>query len=391
MKSGSNQYLEKVNLRPYGDNQALSVPLDWFDANNREVPRAMLVAVKDGVAEPDFYTSLAVKPYKTEVRVGEAFTIEGTADESHGGRSIGLTIDDQIQTTAPAVQQDGSWKLQFRFRQPGNRVMSLTVGGERVNLNIMVLPEVDDRQFTLSASVGRGGSNRLNDVIAVKQRLVMLGFNGLQVNGAVDTATINAIRLFQAIIAGRSRVQGVDGRVDVNGFTHTWLQAENAPGWQLMPLQGEGFFNHERQDENDNHDYGTSWMAEVLINAGKSYEASYRSTHPQAARIVINDVSLPHGGDSPSHGSHETGLSCDLLLPILPEKDVRQWEYGTNWRNDDYDRDAMRAMLQAFWRQPLLKLILFSDEVLIREGLCSEWPGHDHHAHFELHVPQRQG
>jgi murein endopeptidase len=157
-----------------------------------------------------------------------------------------------------------------------------------------------------------------------------------------------------------------------------------------MPLEGEGFFNYERFDEKDQHDYGTSWMSATIVAAGKTYQTTYRNARPQVSRLAINDVSLPYGGDTPQHAGHETGLSCDVLLPILPEKDTQKLEYGTDWRNANYDRTTMRAILKAIQQQPMVQYILFNDPTFIAEGLCSPASGHDNHAHFELKVPALQ-
>src|SRR5262249_61937507 len=82
----------------------------------------------------------------------------------------------------------------------------------------------------LSASVGKSGVNKPSDVKAVQQRLVDLGFAFVAVDGVVGPRTTQAIRLFQAIKNGAQTVDNPhnDGRVDVNGDTHRWLEAPNA-------------------------------------------------------------------------------------------------------------------------------------------------------------------
>jgi hypothetical protein len=234
----------------------------------------------------------------------------------------------------------------------------------------------------ISDSVGQGGRNKPDDVRAVQQRLAELGFNFFgAIDGTVSSGFLMAIRLFQSIIAGRHSVGG-DGRVDVAQSTIRFLQAANAPRWQLMPLQGTGFVNRERQDESDHHDFGTHWMADTIISAGQTYQTAYRDAHPNAALIGINDVSLPHGGDTPDHAGHETGLACDILLPH-----VNGNFGGITWQSGAYDRNAMRAMLKAIRQQSLVSAVFFNDTQLISEGLCSRMTGHDHHAHFNITPP----
>ena len=241
----------------------------------------------------------------------------------------------------------------------------------------------------IQRSVGLNSVNRPDDVLAVKTRLVELGFSFITADSVMGPITIKVIRLFQAIKNGLNVVADPrnDGRVDVGGDTLKWLGAANAPRWQRMPAgsAAEGFVNDNIADLNDNHDFGTSWMAETLRAAGEAYRADFISAHPQAALLHINDTSLPQGGDTPVHATHESGLASDIRLPH------RDGTVGGITVNDAgvYDRAAMRAMIQAFRRQPQASRVFLSDQVLVGEGLCQALQGHLNHAHFEIRPPVR--
>lgn len=242
--------------------------------------------------------------------------------------------------------------------------------------------------INIQGSVGSGGANKPDDVRAVKQRLIELGFDWLAAEGVIDKVdqlTIDTIKLFQTIKTGVNTITG-DGRVDVNGDTLEWLQASNAPRWQLMPAgsKEEGFVNDELADHSDDHDFGASWLADTLRGAGAKYKADFLSAHPNAALLSINDTSLPRGGPTPAHETHQSGLASDIRLP---HKDGSVG--GIVVGQTPYDRSAMRAMLKAFLAQPLAKRVLLNDAVLIAEGLCSHASGHDNHAHFEVKPPAR--
>src|SRR2546425_8861272 len=155
----------------------------------------------------------------------------------------------------------------------------------------------------IQESVGLGGVNQSEDVRAVKKRLVDLGFDWLAAEGEIDRVdqlTIATIKVFQTIKQGLNVITG-DGRVDVNGDTLKWLQASNAPHWQMMPAgsKEEGFVNDEILDTNDHHDFGTNWLADTLRDAGVRYKNDFLSVHPGAATFTINDTSLPRGGNTP--------------------------------------------------------------------------------------------
>lgn len=240
----------------------------------------------------------------------------------------------------------------------------------------------------IKKSVGLGGVNNPADVKAVKARLIELGFDWLTDDDVMGPTTVKTIKLFQAIKNGLNRVNvmGNDGRVDPGGDTHKWLNADNAPRWMQMPpgSAADGFHNHELTQTNDAHDFGVNWLADTLRAAGASYKEDYLNVNPKAALLTLNDFSLPQGGDTPMHATHETGLSCDIRLP---RKNGQVG--GINVNQTSYDRKAMRAMILAFRRQTLASRVLLSDQVLVAEGLCMAAQGHADHAHFEVKPPAR--
>lgn len=242
--------------------------------------------------------------------------------------------------------------------------------------------------INIQGSVGSGGANKPEDVRAVKTRLIELGFDWLAAVGVIDQVdqlTNGTIKLFQTIKQGLNTITG-DGRVDVNGNTLKWLQASNAPRWQTMPAgsREEGFVNDELKDKSDQHDFGTNWLADTLRGAGAKYKADFLTLHPSAAVLSINDTSLPRGGNTSAHATHESGLASDIRLP---RKDGNVG--GITVADSAYDRSVMRAMLNAFLAQPLAKRVLLNDSVLRAEGVCSFAGGHDNHAHFEVKPPAR--
>jgi hypothetical protein len=240
--------------------------------------------------------------------------------------------------------------------------------------------------LNLNGSVGQKGKNQPDDVLAVKNRLADLGFPVTR-DSLVNPDTIHIIKLFQSIIKGETVIVG-DGRIDLNGPTLKFLQAANAPQWLEMPKgsPAEGFINHDDR-QGDNHDFGTSWMIEMIQTSAQLYLNTYLASHPSAALIQTNDLSKPRGGITSTHATHQTGLSCDIRLP---RKDGQSG--GIVYTDSQYDRDAMRAILQAIRNQSkyAIKRILFNDDTLIDEDLCVFAKGHDNHAHFDIIPPPPQ-
>ena len=221
----------------------------------------------------------------------------------------------------------------------------------------------------------------------VKARLIALGFDWLQPGGGVDDETIRTVRLFQSIKDGAQKLGG-DGRVDRGGATQGWLEAANAPRWGRMPAgrPEDGFHNTEVVDQTDDeHDFGTDWMAETIRAAAAAYKQAHLAGRGGAALLTVNDVSLPRGGRTTDHAGHQTGLSCDLRLP----RGDGTAPGGTRVGDDNYDRTAMRAMLAALQAQPLFSRTFLNDAVLVSEGLCFEARRHEDHAHVEIAAPER--
>jgi murein endopeptidase len=98
----------------------------------------------------------------------------------------------------------------------------------------------------------------------------------------------------------------------------------------------------------------------------------------------VNDISMPRGGDTPNHATHEAGMCCDIRLPKLNGQ-----AGGITYKDPAYDQLATRAQLEALWAQSQCSRLFFNDPVLIEEGLCQAVSGHDNHIHFEIKPPVR--
>jgi hypothetical protein len=356
-----------------------------------------LLASAAGVVVPTLPEQLQLTRAPKEVAVGQVFSVEGVAALADKGKVLSLTIDDKFPAEGITIGQDGKWQLEYAFYKEGDRKMLIAIANQNLELRFKVFPTTQQndsvstdpgaRIIKLTGSVGVGGVNKADDVKVVKARLYELGYTWVgDPNTALrDRGLDDAIRLFQSIIAGRSTIKG-DGRVDVNGITHQWLQAANAPKWVMMPNSEpqNGFINAELAQIEDEHDFGTHWLADVIKDVAQDYQNTYRRTRPNAAPFAINDVSLPHGGDTPDHQGHETGMMCDVFLP---KKDGSFG--GIFWTSPQYDQEAARAILQSIRKQKLVRTVFFNDQQLIKEGLCQPASGHDHHIHFEINPPFR--
>jgi hypothetical protein len=94
----------------------------------------------------------------------------------------------------------------------------------------------DGRNITITASVGKGGSNQQADVSAVQAALKRVGLS-VDINGTADAKTIAAIERFQSTALGFS-----DGRIDPGGRSLTRLNttADGAMARATTPTPAPG-------------------------------------------------------------------------------------------------------------------------------------------------------
>lgn len=351
--------------------------------------RALLVqAVGGNVSSIPNQLTIVGAPKTVETGVG--FKLEGTARIVDRGKTLTVNLGNKAALSKVVVNNTGQWQFKGVFNQAGDRTVQISNDAEQVIARIRVVnPATLISKLRIANSVGANGVNLAADVKIVKARLQELGYDwaGDPDDGTITTGTKLAIQLFQSIIYGASNISGADGRIDINGFTLSWLKARNAPRWVTMPASDRSIslYNYEQEDTNDNHDYGTDWLATALRSIAKSYHDSFRNNNPTSAPLAINDVSIPQGGNTPDHSGHETGLMCDLMLP---RKDGRVG--GITFRSEEYDRRTTKAMLVVIKNYYLVRKVLFNDPVLIQAGWCQPAPAHDDHIHFEINPPPRQ-
>lgn len=255
-------------------------------------------------------------------------------------------------------------------------------------LVVMIGLPVASQEIKLMGSVGAGGTNNKEDVKKVQARFVQLGFSWVKQDGQSGPELERMIKMFQSIKNGKQAVEssGSDGRIDVGGDTHKWLQAQNAPMWTKLTASGPGFVNVEISDTKDDHDFGTNWLDDALIQVAASYEKNHRKGS-LASLMTINDASKDGGVDTPDHQGHETGMCVDLRLPQTNNSQAAAG--GRTYKSSDYDQEAARALIKALRNHPQGKQtnVFFNDPDLVKEGLCKTLSKHDDHIHIEIAPP----
>jgi hypothetical protein len=162
-------------------------------------------------------------------------------------------------------------------------------------------------KLLLSGSIGKGYENNEQDVKAVRQRLRTLGFHWVRPDGPGDGEDlVKAIKLFQAIFNGRTKLtEGkglVDGKITRLKTTHQWLAASNAPGWVMIyGKQGPGWYSTVDKENPPTGDpyvkaiggYGTTWILNVIKYVASTYSMCRLPNYPD---MWLRDCAKEKGG-----------------------------------------------------------------------------------------------
>jgi len=125
--------------------------------------------------------------------------------------------------------------------------------------------------------------------------------------------------------------------------------------------------------------YATDDLVRIVLQVTREYAAA----HPRAPRVLIGDLSRPHGGDfgrryGPlGHVSHQNGLDVDVYFP---RRDKRERAPRTIAQ---VDRKLAQDLVDRFVRAGA-PTILVGARLRLRGRGVQPWPNHDNHLHVRL-------
>ena len=130
--------------------------------------------------------------------------------------------------------------------------------------------------------------------------------------------------------------------------------------------------------------YGTDRLLRMVLRGARSYA----NAHPGAPRLVVGDLSRPHGGDfgvrfgGLGHSTHQNGLDADVYLP---RRDRRE---RAPRRVSQVDRKRAQELVDRFVRAGAA-VVLVGPHTGLKgpAGVVKPWPKHDDHLH--VRVPRR--
>ena len=119
------------------------------------------------------------------------------------------------------------------------------------------------------------------------------------------------------------------GQVSVGGGP---LRSRQAPQWVRLPRSGDGY---RAEPATDAVMFGTSWLKEALVVAGRRYNLDHLRVFPNAEPIRVKQASTREGGWLPGDGSHQTGLQLTSFYHQPPVHRVKStgMQPGRRWKH----------------------------------------------------------
>ncbi|HUP79196.1 MAG TPA: peptidoglycan-binding domain-containing protein [Pirellula sp.] len=222
--------------------------------------------------------------------------------------------------------------------------------------------------YKLNGSVGQGGKNNPEDVKIVQNLLNERIKAALPVNGTCDSATIAAIRKFQA-----GFMLAPDGKVDPGGTSQAQLEGS---GLVEMPANGgNGWYRYDTGDMSKSKimHFGTSASVKTICDVA----ASVAMNMPGYA-MGVGDISTASGANLGRHQTHKDGKNVDLR-PFRMDKGKQPVSY----QDTQYSRENTELMIAALLAHSNVSKVLFNDPQIINKykPRVAASPGHDNHLH----------
>jgi murein endopeptidase len=117
-----------------------------------------------------------------------------------------------------------------------------------------------------------------------------------------------------------------------------------------LPLEGEGFLTWDPILKRVGNRGWRRWGTERLLRTLRAVLAEYARRHPDAAPVLVGDLSRPRGGDfgprfgGIGHASHQNGLDADVYYPR------RDGRLRRARRPEQVDRAAAQELVDLFLR-----------------------------------------
>lgn len=204
----------------------------------------------------------------------------------------------------------------------------------------------------------------------------------------------NGVELAEASIPDRPSAAGAKRRTRKLATVATpdidWNRASSrglpyagslADGTQL-PLEGPGWVTWHPAEDRVPNAPSRLYGHERTIRAIVSVLSAYRSAHPEAARVVVGDISFRGGGSMDQHVSHQNGLDVDVYYPR------RDRALRAPASTAQVDRALAQDLLDRFVAAGAQKVFVGYSTGLRGPGdVVVPYPNHEDHLHVRFPAP----
>lgn len=150
-----------------------------------------------------------------------------------------------------------------------------------------------------------------------------------------------------------------------------------------LPVEGPNWVTWNPATDSSPNLPGRLYGHERTIRAVISVLAGYRAAHPDAARVVVGDVSFRHGGPMDQHVSHQNGLDVDVYYPRL-DRWLRPPAAATQ-----IDRGLSQDLLDRFLAAGAkIVFVGYSTGLHGPSDVVVPYPNHANHMHVRFAVPR---
>lgn len=137
-----------------------------------------------------------------------------------------------------------------------------------------------------------------------------------------------------------------------------------------LPKTAVGIVTNNRTA--DSH-YGKPEVIDLLLKIGELWAAT------RTTPISIGPISRKNGERFPPHRAHRQGIEVDIR-PM--RKDGRNLPVFVGSKM--YDAAQTRDLVQMLRMHAKVKLILFNDSGMVKDGLTRHYPNHSNHLHVRF-------
>ncbi|MEN3283932.1 MAG: penicillin-insensitive murein DD-endopeptidase [Solirubrobacteraceae bacterium] len=155
-----------------------------------------------------------------------------------------------------------------------------------------------------------------------------------------------------------------------------------------LPAEGPDFVTWDQVLRQSPNRGGRRWGTEELLAVLETVTREFRAAHPGVPRVLISDLSRPHGGPfgreygGLGHASHQNGLDADVMYPR------RDGLLRAALRPAQVDRALAQDLVDRFLRAGAVKL--FVGPHLHLGGprdVVVALAHHDDHVHVRIPTP----